>query len=68
PALLLPSRYFGAFLPKDLIRDGSREHVAGDVSGRSGKGQYGNDTVASHAISDEEGARKRFWTTGNESQ
>ena len=28
-------------LPKDLVRDGGREHMTGDVPGRSGKGQYG---------------------------
>jgi hypothetical protein len=28
-------------LEKDLVSDGGREHVAGDVPGRSGKGQYG---------------------------
>jgi hypothetical protein len=27
-----------------------------------------SDTVASYAISNEQGARKRFWTTGNEPQ
>jgi hypothetical protein len=28
-------------LPKDLVSDGGREHVAGDVPGQSGKGQDG---------------------------
>ena len=27
-----------------------------------------SDTAASYAISDEQGARKRLWTTGNEPQ
>jgi len=63
-------------LPKDLVRDGGREHMTGDVPGRSGKGQYGKrekykgatkDTVASYAISDKRQG-KRHWTTSNEPQ
>jgi hypothetical protein len=30
-------------LPKDLVSDGSRKHVAGYVPSRSGKRQYGKD-------------------------
>ncbi len=29
-------------LSENLIGDGSREHMAGDVPGRSWRGQYGN--------------------------
>ena len=56
------------FLLEDLVSDNPREHMAGDVPSGSGKRQYGkgekyknaiSDTVASYAISDEQGARKK---------
>ena len=61
---------------EDLVRDDFRKHVAGDVPSRAGRGIASvrsirdaiSDMVASYAISDEEGARIRFWTTGNEPQ
>jgi len=31
----------GALLAKNLVSNGGREHMAGDVPSRSGKGQYG---------------------------
>jgi hypothetical protein len=55
-------------LLEDLVSNDPREHIAGDVPGRSGKGRYGKrentrdasrDTVASYAISDEQRARKK---------
>jgi len=50
--------------------------VAGDVPSVCGKGHGKrenyeatiSDTAASYAISDERGARKIIWTTGNEPQ
>jgi len=54
-------------LPKDLVSDGGGQHVAGYVPGQSGSGSTASvrsirdatsDTVASYAISDEQGARK----------
>ena len=50
--------------------------VAGDVPRSRGKNTASSrstrdaisDTVASYAIPDEQGARKKFWTTGNEPQ
>jgi hypothetical protein len=53
---------------KDLVSDGCREHMAGDVPSGSGRGNTTtmrstrdaiSDTVASHAISDEQRARKK---------
>jgi hypothetical protein len=58
-------------LLKDLIRDGGRQHMAGDVPGGRGKGQSAGVrsvrdvislvwvTVVSYAISCEKGARKK---------
>jgi hypothetical protein len=59
----------GVGLMKDVVSDDPREHMAGDVPSRSGKRQYSkrekykdaiSDTVASYAISDEQGARKKL--------
>ena len=32
---------WGVLLPEDLISNGNREHITGDVPGQSGKGQDG---------------------------
>jgi hypothetical protein len=57
----------GVFLVQYLVSNSSREHMGGNIPGRSGKGNTASvrstrdatsDTVASYAISDEQGARK----------
>jgi len=45
--MLLQHRFYlpdnrGVLLEKDLVSDGSREHMAGYVPSLCGKGQYGN--------------------------
>jgi hypothetical protein len=56
-------------LSEALVGNGGREHMAGDVPSRNGKRQYSkrgkyenaiSDRVASYAISDEQGARKKM--------
>jgi hypothetical protein len=55
-------------LPEDLIGDGRREHVTGMFQADAGRGNTASvistrdtirDTVASYAISGEQGARKK---------
>ncbi len=51
PLIRVPGMFFkycfyllgalGALLAKNLVSNGGREHMAGDVPSRSGKGQYG---------------------------
>ena len=57
-----PLDSLGILLLKDLVSDGSREHMVGDVPSRSGMGNTTSarstrdavsDTVASYAIIDE---------------
>jgi hypothetical protein len=31
----------GVLLPEDLISNGNKEHMAGNIPGQRGKGQYG---------------------------
>ena len=53
---------------KDLKSDGSREHMAGDVPGKAGRGKTASArrdrkdisaTPASYAISDEQGGKEK---------
>jgi hypothetical protein len=57
----------GALLQKDLIGDGSREHMAGMFQAEAGRGNTASvrstrdaisNTAASYVISDEQGARQ----------
>jgi len=67
----------GILLPQDLIGDGHTELWPGMFQAEAGRGDTASvrstrdalsNTVASYAISNEQGEEKTLWTTGNEPQ